>query len=376
MEPEVVVTLHLSESSLKHDPARSRDSRAFTLVELLVVIAIIAVLIGLLLPAVQAAREAARRSSCTNKLKQFGLAAMNYHEARQRFPSMTNSTPLEVGAAAGSFGFRADNGWRSFSAQALLMPYMEQQLIGDMVADSITRNLRACEDGGNSMEGAYPEIATTRAEALICPSETDAFGPQYSNYAVCAGATKLAGASSPSADRNGVFNAGMFVKVGDISDGTAKTLLASEILTAQSGSGAGTRNKKDLARVREGASVGGSVANSYPAITEASMDSAGAACGAITSINGNPVGHRWYKGQYGRTAFNTLLKPNSPYPNCTFHCANCNFDGPGLHGARSNHSGGVVAVMADGSTRFAADSIDWRLWQRLGSRNDAEPTGE
>ena len=353
------------------------SARAFTLVELLVVIAIIAVLVGLLLPAVQSAREAARRSNCTNNLKQFGLAAMGYHDARQRFPSMTNSTPFEVGATAGSFGFRADNGWRSFSAHSLLTPYMEQQLIGDMVADAITRNLRACEDGTNAMEGVYPDLQTTlRVASFVCPSDNDNFGVQFGNYAVCAGATKLAGASSSSADRNGVFNAGMFVKIGDISDGTAKTLLASEILTAQNTSGAGTLNKKDLARVREGSSVGGGVANSYPAITEASINSAGASCLAITSINGNWVGHRWYKGQYGRTVFNTLLKPNSAFPNCTFHCAGCNYDGPGMHGARSNHPGSVVAVMADGSTRIVADSIDWQTWQRFGSRNDGEPTAD
>jgi len=358
-------------STHSHDPARSSTPRAFTLVELLVVIAIIAVLIGLLLPAVQAARESARRSNCTNNLKQFGLAAMNYHEARQRFPSMTNSPPTEGGAVP----FSPTNGWRSYSAHALLTSYMEEQLVSDMVADSIVRNLRACEDGANSMEGAYPQIQTARIAGFVCPSDSETFGPQYTNYAVCAGATKLSNTGAAS-ERNGVFNSPSFVKIGDITDGTSKTLLASEILTAQSGSGAGTGNKKDLARVREGSSVGGSVANSYPAITEASMDSAGAACRAITSINGNPVGHRWYKGQYGRTAFNTLLKPNSPYPNCTFHCAGCNFDGAGLHGARSNHSGGVVAVMSDGSTRLVADGVDWRLWQRLGSRNDAEPTGE
>ncbi len=362
---------HLSSPALTSDPVRCPNSRAFTLVELLVVIAIIAVLIGLLLPAVQSARESARRSNCISNLKQFGLAAMNYHEAQRRFPSMTNAPPIEGGTAP----FSPTNGWRAYSAHALLTPYMEEQRVSDMVADSIARNLRACEDGTNSMEGAYPDIQTTRVAGFVCPSDNDTFGPQYTNYAVCAGATKLSNTGG-SSDRNGVFNSPSFVKIGDISDGTSKTLLASEILTAQSGSGAGTMNAKDRARVREGNSVGGSVANSYPTITEASMDSAGTACRGIASINGNPVGHRWYKGQYGRTVFNTLLKPNSPYPNCTFHCAGCNFDGAGLHGARSNHAGGVVAVMADGSTSYIADSVDWGLWQRYGSRNDGQPTGE
>jgi len=358
-------------------PLRNR-CRGFTLVELLVVIAIIGVLVGLLLPAVQAAREAARRSSCTNNLKQFGIATQNYVSAKGSFPSMTNSTPFEVGAAVGSFGLRADNGWRSFSAHALLTPYMEQTTVGDMVLDSISKNLRACEDGTNAMEGLYPTITTTRIGSLTCPSDpnTSTFGPQYNNYGVCAGATKLAGASSPSADRNGIGNAGTFVKMGDISDGLSKTLLAAEILTSQSGSAAGTRNQVDLARVREGSSVGGSVSNSYPTITKASIDSAGASCLAITSINGNPTGHRWYKGQYGRTAFNTLLTPNSQFPNCTFHCAGCNFDGSGLHGARSMHSGGVSVVLADGSTRFVIDGVDWDTWQRLGSRSDGLTVGD
>src|SRR6185295_18910602 len=91
----------------------------FTLIELLVVIAIIGVLISLLLPAVQAAREAARRAQCVNNLKQLGLAMHNYSSAHGSFPM--GSAPTTVA------GQGVRNGWGNWSAQALLLPFLEQQ---------------------------------------------------------------------------------------------------------------------------------------------------------------------------------------------------------------------------------------------------------
>src|SRR3970040_1892893 len=85
---------------------------AFTLVELLVVIAIIGVLIALLLPAIQAAREAARRTQCSNNLKQIGVALHNYQSATSRFPPVTG---LPLGQT-----------FEPWSAQARLLPYLEQ----------------------------------------------------------------------------------------------------------------------------------------------------------------------------------------------------------------------------------------------------------
>ena len=82
-----------------------RHAAAFTLVELLVVIAIIGILVALLLPAIQAAREAARRSQCINNLRQFGIAMHNYHAANKRFPSNVNWIHPE-GTHASSARFR------------------------------------------------------------------------------------------------------------------------------------------------------------------------------------------------------------------------------------------------------------------------------
>ena len=108
--------------------AGRRAQYAFTLVELLVVIAIIGMLIALLLPAVQAAREAARRMQCTNHLKQFGLAIQNFHD------SMNGMPPAGLDGAEPSDGTN-NNG--SFSAFALLLPYMEQNALSELVTTAI-----------------------------------------------------------------------------------------------------------------------------------------------------------------------------------------------------------------------------------------------
>src|SRR5262245_519160 len=98
-------------------------SRGFTLVELLVVIAIIGVLVALLLPAVQAAREAARRTDCSNNLKQIGLALQNYHGAKGCFPSGYTSAVDPAGNDTGP-------GW---GWAAAILPYTEEKVLHQLI---------------------------------------------------------------------------------------------------------------------------------------------------------------------------------------------------------------------------------------------------
>src|SRR6516225_940506 len=100
---------------------RQNTTGGFTLIELLVVIAIIAILISLLLPAVQSAREAARRAQCVNNLKQVALAAHNYASANNSFPLGISDNP-QGSPGAPAYG----STWSSFGAQALMLPYLEQ----------------------------------------------------------------------------------------------------------------------------------------------------------------------------------------------------------------------------------------------------------
>src|SRR5271165_6117532 len=130
------------------------SQRAFTLIELLVVIAIIAVLIALLLPAVQAAREAARRIQCTNNLKQIGLALHNYHAANGSFPL--------GGTVAWAYG--GEQYWGVWSAQTLMLPYIEQGPLYNTANFSWANQL----DMGTQINST---TFNANIAAFLCPSD-------------------------------------------------------------------------------------------------------------------------------------------------------------------------------------------------------------
>ncbi len=144
--------------------ARSRRKAAFTLVELLVVIAIIGILIALLLPAVQAAREAARRSQCSNNLKQIALAFHNYADTHKKFPAY-------------QYPVVGTNSWEGHSALTMVLPFMEQGPVYEKV------------DFRKKWDDTAVQPNRVKIGTLLCPTDAD-----YPNYAYPGNTTSSAAA--------------------------------------------------------------------------------------------------------------------------------------------------------------------------------------
>jgi prepilin-type N-terminal cleavage/methylation domain-containing protein len=156
----------------------SKSRRGFTLVELLVVIAIIGILVALLLPAVQAAREAARRMSCGNNLKQLGLGLHNYHDTYKIFPPALLNSGRKDAPFGGTQQTLNTTGW------ALMLPFIEQAPLHD------NYNFNACSSSDNArMPGPIAGndlindgLYNARLEILECPSSPTK-GEQRTNAA-------------------------------------------------------------------------------------------------------------------------------------------------------------------------------------------------
>jgi len=209
---------------------KMKSKTGFTLVELLVVIAIIGILIGMLLPAVQQVREAARRITCGNNLKQIGLAMLNYESANEKFPPGGIWQGPDKTQPRGNRSARGV-GW-SWSVQ--IMPYIE----GDNVHDGLDIN---------AILSTSPniELIATEVPFAVCPSAADQPshfqvlgassiddpGIASTNYVACAGAFVLSGYwNQPEERKNGMFFEESAVSFGDIPDGSSNTILAGEAI--------------------------------------------------------------------------------------------------------------------------------------------------
>jgi prepilin-type N-terminal cleavage/methylation domain-containing protein/prepilin-type processing-associated H-X9-DG protein len=362
-----------------------RSKSGFTLIELLVVIAIIGVLIALLLPAVQAAREAARRAQCVNNLKQIGLAAHNYQSSAGTFPPGVSAQPAGFPNVPGDAGYT----WTSFSAQALLLPYLEQSPL-----------YQAANFSWGPWESNNTTVQYSVVAAFLCPSDPGARGGAWNiahinSYNASYGATTTQlntwgnncnsgnhyGCVQPD-QSSGVYTYGFAYDIRDITDGTSGTVAFAEKLVGQNGenymqrTAPGQRYRGNIVMVTSGGPPNG--ASQLNALTNpVAVKAAIQACSQAFQTQSNGIhdypGWRWSTGMIGFSMINTIQTPNDTFGGCAFDATIGDWPNGGFsYGVSSAHPGGANVAFADGSVRFIKNSIAWNIWWGIGSRNGNE----
>ncbi len=323
-----------------------RPKRGFTLVELLVVIAIIGILIALLLPALQVAREAARRISCTNNLKQMGLALHTYNSTYLCFPASGT-----LGAVA------AGGGVDGLSIQSRLLPFMEQSAIHKLINYNVSYN-----------DALNDQARLTTVSSYVCPSDIDRMPQElggrtnyYSNHGTGvvwglpskdSGGTNF-GMPTP----NGVFFRNSFLRIAKLKDGASNTAAFSERILGD-GSNAFASPESDTFKP-----------GTYPTnADEALRDCLAIDPNDLSKQGVSDVGAPWLRPYHSTTAYFHSAPPNT---------RSCMYP-PGriMTTAGSRHPGLVNLVLCDGSVRTVNDSVNVATWRALGTRDGKEVMGE
>jgi prepilin-type N-terminal cleavage/methylation domain-containing protein len=307
--------------------------RAFTLVELLVVIAIIGILVALLLPAVQAAREAARRTQCFNNLKQVGLGAQNFHSAFGYFPPGALRAPAsgalpQVCTKLGVKTNGVNHSWAIF-----LLPYMEQQNLYQQYnlnadwsspANQAVResplSILTCPTAPGGSTRSYTKTVSGTAVKVAAAD----YGPNNAYSSTLEGA----GYADVTVNRAGVLQVNQTWSIPEIHDGASNTLLVSE--------DAGRPDRYQAGRM----------------------------VAANAQLDGGWADHECEYITHGYSADGT----KSPGP-CHTNCTNNNE-------VYSFHSGGANHVVTDGSVRFISATMDIRSFVKLLTRDGGDLVGE
>lgn len=388
--------------SFKGEVPPLKHLRAFTLVELLVVIAIIGILIALLLPAVQAAREAARRTSCTNNVKQLALSVLNFESAMNYLPP---GGPTCVDTPDN--GSEMPSWWVSGSQHGAmcygpnwalqLFSFMEEGALADLSKEALNDPSEAdranppdtwdMQGKGSRRWAVFHENVSTLME---CPSTeekvpynddddgTAGMGLAHlsrGNYAVCFGGNTMLNAVPPisrNPENPDPHFAGMFgmvrikkwpvtvrlgkgYRVAKVSDGMSNTVMLSEVLTWNE------TNERGMP-VDDGVGQGN---DDWRGVWMIPSVGASAFTGRFPPNSGEPD----LIPACGTGLMETAVANEIP---CEEELSSANI----WASARSKHRGGVNAAMGDGSVRFVNDDIDQPVWQAACTRAGDDVVGE
>ena len=322
---------------------REMPGRGFTLIEVLVTLGVIGLLAAILLPAVMAAREAARKTQCQNRLKQIGLALHGFQSARGAFPPAL----WDPDASAG---------YEPVPPHSQLLPHLDQGPL-----------YRALDLNG-PLYGGRAERRTV-LPAFLCPSDPAAGGG--TNYRACTGAGPYLfrpdgrdGSPEPAAAA-GAFILWNGLPPAAVRDGLSNTAGFCE----KRRSGPDTAWDPDTDYWYTGLGVG----RSNPTADEL-LDFCGTYTGT-PAVYFPDAGGRWDEAEFHHTLYNHAAGPNPPFPDCAEDSYQRHTNVGGLHAADSYHPGGVHLLMLDGSVRFTADTVDLALWRASATRSGGEAGG-
>ena len=314
---------------------RSRPS-AFTLVELLVVIAIIGILIALLLPAVQAAREAARRTQCMNNLSQLILAVHNYEMAHEVFPA-------GVVDAQGPILNRPQG--YAISWVARILPFIEEN-----------NTFRALDFSAGAYSPKNRPVRVLTLRGLICPSDPTRLRGR-SSYAGCHNSVEV----PIDTNNNGVLILNRFLRHEDLQDGASQTIFLGEKLTLQSDNDLGWLSGTRATLRNTGGPINAGRGKPAAGVAEWLEEPEEGSTGADIGSNGGSDKLEETAAAEALAANQNQAGGKAPNPQLLV-----------VGGFGSYHPGGANFAMGDGSVRFLSESISLPVFQQLGDRADGK----